>query len=137
MSRVESRDSFSTPVQAAEAAARLLFNSRRKTRGSYPEPTQVIAADAAVRELGRLFDNLPGAMAGALDAARDRGGKCEWRYPPGRWMRRGARRRHGHGLPNANSPDEVGLLRSNGAVRALRRPPGHIGVAWIGRKPRP
>ena len=57
----------------AEEAADQLFNARNGDTAPHYEPTDLLAAEAAVRRLGKLFDDLPGAIAEALDAARGSG----------------------------------------------------------------
>ena len=60
-------------IRSAEEAADQLFNARNGDTASYYEPTDPLAAEAAVRHLGKLFNDLPGAIAEALSAARDSG----------------------------------------------------------------
>ena len=60
-------------IRSAEEAADQLFNARSGDTAPYYEPTDLLAAEAAVRHLGKLFNDLPGAIAEALDAARDSG----------------------------------------------------------------
>ncbi len=60
-------------IRSAEDAADQLFNARDGDTAPYFEPTDPVAAEAAVRRLGKLFNDLPGAIAEALDAARDSG----------------------------------------------------------------
>lgn len=57
-------------VDAAEEAARLLFNWKKgQPPPAVHEPVTDVEARAAVRRLGELFDELPGAVRAALDAA--------------------------------------------------------------------
>lgn len=60
-------------IKSAEEAADQLFNARNGDTAPSFEPTDPLAAEAAVRRLGKLFNDLPGAIAEALDAARDSG----------------------------------------------------------------
>ena len=60
-------------IALAEDAAEQLFNARSGDPLSAYEPTGLPAAKAAVRRLGQLFEGLPGAIADALDAARESG----------------------------------------------------------------
>ena len=60
-------------ILLAEDAAQRLFNARNGDTAPLYEPTSLPAAEAAVRRLGKLFNDLPGAIAEALDAARDSG----------------------------------------------------------------
>ena len=72
----EDRDAPARDSQAitlAEGAAEQLFNARNGDALSVYEPTGIPAAQAAIRRLGQLFEGLPGAIADALDAARDSG----------------------------------------------------------------
>ncbi len=69
----EALTSDSRQIRLAEEAADQLFNARNGDTGPYFEPPDLPAADAAVRRLGRRFNDLPGAIAEALDAARDSG----------------------------------------------------------------
>ena len=57
----------------AEDAAQQLFHARNADALSVYEPTGLPAAQAAVRRLSQLFEGLPGAIAEALDAARNSG----------------------------------------------------------------
>ena len=57
----------------AEDAAQQLFYARNADALSVYEPTALPAAQAAVRRLSQLFEGLPGAIADALDAARNSG----------------------------------------------------------------
>ncbi len=63
----------SLQIRSAEEAADQLFNARNGDTAPSYEPTDPPAAEAAVRRLGKLFNDLPGAIAEALDAARDSG----------------------------------------------------------------
>ena len=63
----------SLQIRSAEEAADQLFNARNGDAAPSYEPTDLPAAEAAVRRLGELFNDLPGAIAEALDAARDSG----------------------------------------------------------------
>ena len=65
--------SDSLQIKSAEEAADQLFNARNGDTAPSYEPTDLPAAEAAVRRLGKRFNDLPGAIAEALDAARDSG----------------------------------------------------------------
>ena len=65
--------SDSLQIRSAEEAADQLFDTRNGDTVSYCEPNDLLAAEAAVRRLGNRFNDLPGAIAEALDAARDSG----------------------------------------------------------------
>ena len=69
----EALASNSLQIRSAEEAADQLFNARNGDTVPYYEPPDLPAAEAAVRRLGKLFNDLPGAIAEALDAARDSG----------------------------------------------------------------
>ena len=60
-------------IRSAEEAADQLFNARNGDTVPYCEPNDLPAAEAAVRRLGERFNDLPGYIAEALDAARDSG----------------------------------------------------------------
>ena len=60
-------------IRSAEEAADQLFDARNGDSASSFEPTDLQAAEAAVRRLGKRFNDLPGAIAEALNAARDSG----------------------------------------------------------------
>ena len=60
-------------IALAEDAAEQLSYARNGDAISVYEPTILPAAKAAVRRLGQLFEGLPGAIAAALDAARESG----------------------------------------------------------------
>ena len=60
-------------IRSAVEAADQLFNARNGDTVPYCEPNDLPAAEAAVRRLGKRFNDLPGAIAEALDAARDSG----------------------------------------------------------------
>ncbi len=60
-------------IRSAEEAAHKLFYARNGSVEPYYEPSDLPTAEAAVRHLGKLFNDLPGAIAEALDAARDSG----------------------------------------------------------------
>ena len=59
-------------ILAKEAAERLFYGRNGDAEPTY-EPTDLPDADAAVQRLGNLFNELPGAIAEALNAARDSG----------------------------------------------------------------
>ena len=61
------------PATLAEDAADQLFHGRNGDAVPAYEPTDLPSAEAAVRCLGKLFDELPGTIAEALNAARDSG----------------------------------------------------------------
>ena len=65
--------SDSLQIRFAEEAADQLFDARNGDTAPSYEPTDLPAANAAVRRLGKRFNDLPGAIAEALDAARDSG----------------------------------------------------------------
>ena len=69
----ETLASNSQLIALAEDAAEQLFNARSGDALSAYEPKGLPAAKAAVRRLGQLFEGLPGAIADALDAARESG----------------------------------------------------------------
>ena len=60
-------------IALAEDAAKQLFNARNGETPPTYEPSNIRTAHAATRRLGELFNELPGAIASALDAARDTG----------------------------------------------------------------
>lgn len=60
-------------IRSAEQAADQLFNARNGDTATYREPLDRLSADSAVRHLGKRFNDLPGAITQALDAARDSG----------------------------------------------------------------
>lgn len=60
-------------TELGERAAEQLFNARNKDEHPEYEPTGLEAAQAAVRRLGQLYEELPGSIAIALDAARQSG----------------------------------------------------------------
>ena len=70
---IESSTEFKGQIELAEQAAEMLFQAR--DRDEYPdfEPAGLEQTQAAVRRLGKLLDELPGAIATALDAARESG----------------------------------------------------------------
>ena len=57
----------------AEDAAEQLFGARNGDVSPTYEPSDLQTAYAATRRLGELFNEIPGAIASALDAARDTG----------------------------------------------------------------
>ena len=57
----------------AEDAAEQLFSARNGDASPTYEPSDLQTAYAATRRLGELFNEIPGAIASALDAARDSG----------------------------------------------------------------
>ena len=57
----------------ANEAAEQVFDSKRDDAGPSFEPSDVQEAGTAVQRLGELFGELPGAIAEALDAARNSG----------------------------------------------------------------
>ena len=57
----------------AKEAAEQLFKARKGYALSLYEPTDIPTAQAAVRRLGQLIDDVDGAIADVLDAARDSG----------------------------------------------------------------
>ena len=63
----------SLQIRSAEEAADQLFDARNGDTACSFEPTDLQAAEAAVRRLGKRFNDLPGAIAEALNAARDSG----------------------------------------------------------------
>ena len=69
----EALSSDSLQIRFAEEAADQLFDARNGDTAPSYEPTNLPAANAAVRRLGKRFNDLPGAIAEALDAARDSG----------------------------------------------------------------
>ena len=60
-------------IRLAEDAAEQLFGARNGEASSTYEPSDLLTAYAATRRLGELFNEIPGAIASALDAARDTG----------------------------------------------------------------
>ena len=60
-------------IAFAEDAARNLFDNGHSSSAPTYEPQNREEADAAVRQLARSFDELPGTIARVLDAARDTG----------------------------------------------------------------
>ena len=60
-------------ITFAEDAAKRLFYARNGDSSPTYEPTSIPEAEAAVRVLGELFDELPGAISEALGAARESG----------------------------------------------------------------
>lgn len=65
--------SSSQPITLAETAAEQLFNARNGDVVRVYEPMDIPTAQAAVRRFGQLFEDLPGSIADALDAAQDSG----------------------------------------------------------------
>ena len=65
--------SDSLQIRSAEEAADQLFDARNGNTAPSFEPTDLQAAETAVRRLGKRFNDLPGAIAEALNAARDSG----------------------------------------------------------------
>ena len=63
----------SPPIRLAEDAAEQLFNARNGDASPTYEPSDLRTAYAATRRIGELFNEIPGAIASALDAARDTG----------------------------------------------------------------
>ena len=60
-------------IKCAEEAAEQLFKARNGYALSVYEPTDILPAQAAIRRFGQLIEDLDGAVADALDAARDSG----------------------------------------------------------------
>ena len=58
-------------IGRAEEAADRLFDARNGDAAPIHEPTSFLEAQAAARRLGERFEGLPGAIATALDAARE------------------------------------------------------------------
>ena len=61
------------PTLLAEEAADHLFHANNDSDSTSFEPFDASTANAAVRRLAKRFDELPGAIANALDAARNSG----------------------------------------------------------------
>ena len=62
-----------SPIVLAEEAAELLFDADEASAVADYEPRNSQEAEAAVRRLGQLFDDLPGSISRALDAASGSG----------------------------------------------------------------
>ena len=62
---------INNPIALAEEAAERLFSAKNGETPTVVEPPDIKSAYAATRRLGELFDELPGAIASALGAARD------------------------------------------------------------------
>ena len=60
-------------ITLAREATEQLFNARGSSIPSVYEPRSLLAARAAVRRLGELFEQLPGSVADALEAAGSSG----------------------------------------------------------------
>ena len=60
-------------ITLAQEAAEQLFNARGSSSPSVFEPRSLLTARAAVRRLGELFEQLPGSVADALEAAGSSG----------------------------------------------------------------
>ena len=71
MQKLSSEDS--RLIALAEDAAEQLLDARSDENPSVYEPTDLPAAQAAVRRLAQRFEGVPGAIADALDAARNSG----------------------------------------------------------------
>ena len=69
----EALASASPQIRFAETAADQLFDARDGDNTPSYEPPDIPTAEAAVRRLGKRFDDLPGSIAEALEAARDSG----------------------------------------------------------------
>ena len=59
------------PIALAEDAAEQLFYTKDSNFEPAYEPNDLRTAEAAVRRLGKLFEDLPGAITNALERARD------------------------------------------------------------------
>ena len=64
-------DEQNNSIALAEEAAERLFSAKNGETPTVSEPPDIQSAYAATRRLGELFDELPGAIATALGAARD------------------------------------------------------------------
>ena len=60
-------------IALAQKAAEQLFNAKGSNIPSVYEPRSLLSASAAVHRLGELFEELPGSVAGALEAAGSSG----------------------------------------------------------------
>ena len=60
-------------ITLAQEAAEQLFNAKGSSSPSVYEPGSLLTARAAVRRLGELFEQLPGSVADALEAAGSSG----------------------------------------------------------------
>ena len=58
-------------IALAEEAAEKIYNAKIGETPAVFEPPDIESASAATKRLGELFGNLPGSIAGALEAARD------------------------------------------------------------------
>lgn len=70
---IQTSSSDSDQSRLAEEAAEQLFHTRNGDALPTYEPSDLETANAATRRLGELFNEIPGAIASALDAARDTG----------------------------------------------------------------
>ena len=71
MQKTEKR--LSDRLVLAEEAAKALFDTGNSRVNSGYEPRDTSEANAAIRQLAKSFDELPGTIALVLDAARDTG----------------------------------------------------------------
>ncbi len=60
-------------IALAESAAEQLFDTKDKNFEPAYEPSDLRTAEAAVRRLGKLFEELPGVAANMMEGARDSG----------------------------------------------------------------
>lgn len=67
----ESHPDNSLQIARAEEAADLLFDAEDTSAVSVYEPRNSQEANAAVRRLGQLFEDLPGTVARAFEAASE------------------------------------------------------------------
>ncbi len=70
---IQTSSSDSDQIKLAEEAAEQLFHARNGDTLLTYEPSDLQTAHTATRRLEELFNEIPGAIASALDAARDTG----------------------------------------------------------------